>query len=131
MPGSWPLVEQPGHHRGVEGHQPAHLAQPGQQQHQGHGQPQPERPPGAPGPVTERDHRNSGSLRAEKPEHSDVALQQDRFTQVGLKSGNPVWGHDMVTDVDKRLKKGRHFIWTFKDYYLPTISICDLFQSYK
>ena len=109
MPGSWPLVEQPGHHRGVEGHQPAHLAQPGQQQHQGHGQPQPERPPGAPGPVTERDHRNSGSLRAEKPEHSDVALQQDRFTQVDL---TPVWGHDMVTDVEMT-KNGKKFYLDF------------------
>ena len=44
-PGSRPLVEQPGDHRGAEGHQPAQLAQPGQQPHQGHGQPQPgERP---------------------------------------------------------------------------------------
>ena len=104
MPGSWPLVEQPGHHRGVEGHQPAHLAQPGQQQHQGHGQPQPECAPGAPGPITERDHRNSGSLRAEKPEHSDVALQQDRYTQVKVGILFEAM-NDMVANVKKGKKK--------------------------
>ena len=41
QPGSWPFFEQPGHDRGLEGHQPAHVAQPRQQQHQGHGEPQP------------------------------------------------------------------------------------------
>ena len=41
QPGSGPLFEQPGHDRGLEGHQPADVAQSRQQQHQGHGEPQP------------------------------------------------------------------------------------------